>query len=132
MAILKIKCDCGRIIETGVGDKIYNNKLYWFQSYFCCYCGKTVEMDSEDMMPSDIKEAIIAEQGSYGLIMCNIKDRKKTEFLLKKMPEGNLFNFKPFLEKESEEIIRGTQNEVLIIKNYLNKKGMKDCIVKRY
>ncbi|GFI04017.1 hypothetical protein IMSAGC005_02861 [Lachnospiraceae bacterium] len=83
MAMLKIKCDCGRIAEVGAGDKICNNKLFWFQSYYCNYCGKTVEMDSEDMMPSDIREAIIAEQGSYGLIICNIKDREKTEFLLK-------------------------------------------------
>ena len=48
------------------------------------------------------------------------------------MLEGNLFNFKPFLERESEEIVRGTQNEVLIVKNYLDRKGMKDCIVNRY
>ena len=84
------------------------------------------------MMPSDIKNAIIAEEGSYGLIICNIRDRAKIEFLLKKMPEDNLFNFKPFLERKSEEIIRGTQNEVLIVKNYLDKKGMRDCMVRRY
>lgn len=132
MAILKIKCDCGQIIETSVGDKIYNNKLFWFRSYHCNYCGKTVEMDSEGMIPSDIKEAIMAEQGRYGLNICNIKDRVKTEFLLKKMPECDLFNFKPFLERRSEEIIRGTYNEVLIVKNYLVKKGMKDCIIRKY
>lgn len=132
MAMLKIKCDCGRIAEVGAGDKICNNKLFWFQSYYCNYCGKTVETDSEDMMPSDIKNAIIAEEGSYGLIICNIRDRAKIEFLLKKMPEDNLFNFKPFLERKSEEIIRGTQNEVLIVKNYLDKKGMRDCMVRRY
>lgn len=131
MAILKIKCDCGKIIETSVGDKICDNKLFWFQSYHCNYCGKTVEMDCEGMIPSDIKETIITEQGNYGLIICDIKDRAKTEFLLKKMPQGNLFNFKEFLEKKSEEIIRGTQNEVLIVKNYLDKKGMKDCIIRR-
>lgn len=41
---------------------------------------------------------------NYGI--CSIKDRAKTEFLLKKKPEGDLFNFKPFLEGRSEEIIR--------------------------
>ena len=72
-----------------------------------------------------------------GVIVCIITVifllfQSKIEFLLKKMPEDNLFNFKPFLERKSEEIIRGTQNEVLIVKNYLDKKGMRDCMVRRY
>ncbi len=131
MAILRIKCHCGHNISASVGDKIYHNRLYWFQSYHCADCGETIEMDSDEQMPTEVKEAIIAEQGKYGLFVSNRKDRVKAEFVLKKMPYGDLFDFMPFLERKSEEIIRGTQNEVLTVKNYLEKKGIHDCSIKQ-
>ena len=53
MATLKIKCDCGKKISSRVGDRIYNNKLYWFQSYSCDNYGKTIEMEIWDKMPNN-------------------------------------------------------------------------------
>ncbi len=129
MAVLKIKCDCGKNISSKVGNRIYNNKLYWFQSYSCDNCGKTIEMESDDKMPTDIKDAIIEEGGNYVLILKETKDRRKAEFLLKKMPNSSLLSLKPFLERECEEIIKGTRNEVLIVKNYLAKRGIDSCII---
>ena len=84
MATLKIKCDCGKKISSRVGDRIYNNKLYWFQSYSCDNYGKTIEMESGDKMPTDIKDAIMEEGGNYLLILKDIKDRRKVEILLRK------------------------------------------------
>lgn len=131
MAILNVKCDCGQIVSTNVGDTIRNSKLYWFQSYQCNNCGRTIEIDCDNVMPLDVKMAIISEQGSYGLFLNNIKERTKVRFILKKFPNSNLSSFKGFLDKETDEIVQGTQNEVLIIKEYLELKGINNCIVKR-
>ena len=131
MAVLRIKCHCGQDVSASVGDKIYNNRLYWFQSYHCANCGETIEMDSDAQMPSEVKEAIVAKQGKYGLFVSNRKDRAKAEFILKKMPHGDLSDFKLFLERKTEEIIRGTQNEVLIVENFLAQKGIHGCSIKQ-
>lgn len=131
MAILNAKCDCGKIVSTNVGDAIHNSKLYWFQSYLCDNCGRTIEMDSDEAMPIDVKKAIILEQGCYGLFLNNIKERTKVKFILKKISDSNLPSVKEFLDKETDEIVQGTQNEVLIFKEYLELKGIKNCIIKR-
>ena len=130
MAILKTKCECGQSVQANVGDRIYNNRLYWFQSYYCDNCNGAIEMDGDGEIPPAIKSAILEQEGSFGLFLNDLKDRAKTEFLLKKIPSDYLIMFELFLNKRSDEIIRGTQNEVLLVKNYLKTKGAIDCKIK--
>lgn len=70
------------------------------------------------------------QDGTYALFSDDSKDRVKIEFIIKKGMADNLRKFELFLEKKSDEIIRGTQNEVLIVKSYLEKKGISSRIVK--
>ncbi len=130
MAVFKTKCDCGQNILVNVGDRLYNNTIQWFQSYNCINCGKSIEMDSVDEIPLEIKLIIMEQEGTYGLFLKYPKDRAKVEFIIKKLMTDKLKKFDLFLEKKSDEIIKGTQNEVLVVKNYLEKKGISSHIVK--
>lgn len=130
MAIIRTKCDCGMPIEISVGDAIYDNKLRWYQSYRCNSCGKTLELDDFGKLPPEIESAIMGQEGSYELVLNDLNDRLKIIHLLKKMQYDNFSAFEQFKEKKSDVIIRGTKNEVLLVKNYLEAKGITNCIVK--
>ena len=56
MAVMKMKCHCGKIIEANVGDCIYNNNLRWYQTYCCENCGNVAEIDGIGNMPLEIKQ----------------------------------------------------------------------------
>lgn len=132
MAILRVKCDCGKIVESNVGDRLCDNKLYWFQSYQCDNCGKIIELDGIEKIPIEIETAIMEQEGRCGLFLNNSKDRRKTEFLLRKQQNSILDKFELFIEKKSDEIAQGTKNEMLYIKNLLKSKGKIDCTIRYY
>lgn len=132
MAIIRTKCDCGMPIVISVGDAIIDNKLRWYQAYHCDSCGKTLELDELGALPPEIEAAIMEQEGGYGLILNNLDDRLKTIYLLKKIQCGNLSAFEQFIENKFDEIMRGTKNEVLSVKTYLEAKGIMNCIVKDY
>ena len=130
MAVIKIKCNCGKIIEASVGDSIYNNNLRWYQSYYCKNCGNALEMDEIGVIPFEIKKAIMIQEGSCELFLLDYKSRKKVSYLLNKMPYMDSEWFKLFEEEKSNRIVCGTQNEVTFIKEYLEAKGIKECELK--
>ena len=132
MAILKVKCDCGMTVEANVGDRMCNNKLHWFQSYYCNNCGNTSELDGVGNIPPDIETAIMEQDGRCGLFLNNSDDRQKAEFLLKKRQSDNLEKYKLFIEKKTDEILYGTKNEILLTEKYLKSKGGIDCLIKYY
>ncbi|MBQ7774424.1 MAG: hypothetical protein IJ379_14405 [Lachnospiraceae bacterium] len=125
MAVMNIKCDCGFETLATVGDRIRENRICWFQSYHCEKCGKTVELDSVGEIPSEVARAIMEQEGTYSLLLTSLQDRAKAEFVLKRMAGEDLSRFALFSEKETDEIMQGTRNEVLLLKGYLEKKGIK-------
>lgn len=125
MAVMYIKCDCGFEMQATVGDRICENKICWFQSYHCKKCGKTVELDSVGEIPLEVAKAIMKQEGTYRLLLGNLQDRGKAKFVLKRIADEDLSRFALFSEGETDEIMQGTRNEVLLLKGYLEKKGIK-------
>ena len=132
MAILRVKCDCGKIVEANVGDRLCDNKLYWFQSYHCNHCGTIIEVDGIEKIPVEIETAIMEQEGRCGLLLHSSKDRRKADFLLKKHQNSIWDKFELFKENQSDEIAQGTKNEMLHIKSFLESKGGIDCTIKYY
>lgn len=124
MAAYFMKCDCGADVLVHVGDKICQDTLCWFRSYHCINCGKAIELDDADEIPPEIRQIILEQDGTYELYLCNEKDRGKAEFLLKKLPVDNMKMCNVFVENKTDVIIRGTQNEVLLVKLLLEKRGI--------
>ncbi|MBQ2804024.1 MAG: hypothetical protein IJF07_09020 [Lachnospiraceae bacterium] len=84
MATYYMKCDCGEIVAVHVGDKICSEVLCWFWSYHRTNCGKAVELDGLDSIPSEIKKAILEQEGTYELYLCNTKDTKQSRVSVEK------------------------------------------------
>ena len=108
MAILRLNCDCGKIVGANVGDRLCDNKLHWFQAYHCDNCGKFIELDGIGKTPLEIETAIMEQEGRCGLLLNNSKDRRKAEFLLKKQRNSILDKFELFTDKNTDEISQGT------------------------
>lgn len=129
MAIFIEECECGQSVSVSVGNRIHDNTLWWFQSYHCIKCGKTFEMDSKDEISVELEQLILKQDGAYGLYLENSKDRIKVEYLIKKTMPSKIKKCELFLEKKADEIIIGTENEVLLIKKTLESKGISSYVV---
>lgn len=129
MALLKTYCSCGSIVLSNVGEKADNEKLYWYQSYHCDNCGETMEIDCEGIAPEVIRNSILESDGYYSLYIKERKDRGKVVFLLKKWKNFLELGLEDFLKQNTERIICGTQSEVMLVKDYLKRRGGIECII---
>ena len=129
MAVMKMKCHCGKIIEATIRDCIYNDNFRWYQTYYCESCGNATEIDGIGNIPPEIKQAIIKQEGEFVLVSTQRKNRAKIIYLLKKMPCGDSNLFQLFKEEKTDKIFSGTKNEMTYMKNYLITKGIKESAV---
>ncbi len=129
MAIMKVKCHCGKTIEATVGDCIYNNNFRWYQTYHCKNCGNATEIDDIGNIPPEIKQAIIKQEGEFVLVSTERKNRAKIIYLLKKMPCGDSDLFEMFKEEKTDKIFSGTKNEMAFMRSYLITKGIKESMI---
>jgi len=68
MAILKRACaNCRREIDVHVGQRVTDRGVAWSVAYTCPHCGATIEEDDVGPAPPDVREAILAADGTYEL-----------------------------------------------------------------
>lgn len=130
MAKINMKCNCGSNVSANVGDSLYGGVLRWYISYKCERCGCAVESDGRDEIPSEIKEAIIKEEGRWGIFINDEKDLTKVTYILKKELGFTLEQIKEIKTNLPNELISGTKNEIIRINNILNQKGIKAITIK--
>ena len=61
--------ECERAIQISVGQYISNQELVWYRSQNCPYCGNQLEEDGAGIPPEEIRQAILAIEGQYNLIV---------------------------------------------------------------
>jgi len=130
VAKINIKCKCGNNIIANVGDSLYGGILRWYVSYKCEGCGCAVESDGRDEMPSEIKEAIIKEEGMWGIFLQDEKELAKVTYILKKELGFTLEQIKEIKAKLPNELISGTKNEIVRINGILTQKGIRSIEIK--
>jgi len=68
MASVTRNCErCGAPIAANVGQAVVRRTLVWHMSYKCAHCGAEVEADDTGLPPEDIRNAILANEGRYGV-----------------------------------------------------------------
>ncbi|PQO44356.1 hypothetical protein [Blastopirellula marina] len=68
MAPLTLRCpDCGRSIQAEVGQFAGHGRLVWSLAYACPDCGACIEADDSGEPPAEIRAAILAHEGEWGL-----------------------------------------------------------------
>jgi len=79
MAKISKICSCGTTSLAEIGQSFISGKLRWYLSFKCPCCGKANEVDGMDDIPIEIRDAILQQEGKWGLI---IEDTNKTLSLL--------------------------------------------------
>ncbi|MBK1811932.1 hypothetical protein JHL18_15025 [Clostridium sp. YIM B02505] len=131
MAKINLKCDCGSKVTASVGDSLYEGILRWYVSYKCESCGRVVESDGRDEIPSEIKEAILKDEGIWKVILHDRKEFEKVSYILRKQFGFTLGQTKEIDAKLSNELISGTKNEMSRINDVLTEKGVKRIEIKK-
>ncbi|WP_252243961.1 MULTISPECIES: hypothetical protein [unclassified Clostridium] len=127
--ILKI-CSCGTTSLAEVGQSFINGKLRWYLSFRCPCCGKANEIDGMDDIPIEIRDAILQQEGEWGLV---IEDSSKVSSVLKVLRrELNLsFNEIVRLKKSIPGIVlTGTKIEMERLREALSFNNINSSILK--
>lgn len=68
MAAISTTCpDCSAACSLDVGQSFVPGVLVWSQSFQCSTCGSAIEADGHGFPPPEIRHAIIASDGLWGL-----------------------------------------------------------------
>ncbi|HEX9063314.1 MAG TPA: hypothetical protein VF941_24340 [Clostridia bacterium] len=67
MAKINIVCKCNNTVAADVGQNFHRGRLGWYLSYKCPKCGEAIEQDGIDTTPEEIRNALILEEGLWGL-----------------------------------------------------------------
>ena len=68
MAAIPTTCpDCSAACSLGVGQSFAPGELVWSESFRCTACGSAIESDGHGFPPPEIRDAIIASDGLWGL-----------------------------------------------------------------
>jgi len=79
MAKISKICSCETTSLAEIGQSFISGKLRWYLSFKCPCCGKATQVDGMDDIPIEIRNAILQQEGKWGLI---IEDVNKTPSLL--------------------------------------------------
>ena len=60
---------CGSHVDLSVNQIAVNGALRWGTSYRCGVCGNAVEVDGEGPPPAEIRQALLAIGGEWGLLL---------------------------------------------------------------
>lgn len=52
----------GDLCLAEVGQSFMSGKLTWYSSFRCPSCGKATEIDGDDDIPNEIREAILEQE----------------------------------------------------------------------
>ena len=135
MANFEVTCyECKNTVTANVADSTYSNSYRWYLSYNCEICDTTVEFDEIGKLPGEIKNAIVGQEGLWGMILTDVKKLNKVVFLLRNDPifisdtaESELNN-----SVMTKILFKGTRNEVMWLTAKLLKKGIEGVEIKKF
>lgn len=135
MALIIKPCwDCKKEIKMYVGQHIFgvDLRLVWHRAYSCSNCGNQIEEDGYDLPPDEIREAILAQEGTWSL---NIRDTDSycANVVIKILREAlklSLFDAIKLKKKIPGKVIEGTKVEVNRLKQLLAKHGFQSSVSK--
>ncbi len=132
MAKVKVVCQCNNTVVGDTGQSLRNGNISWYLSYKCNNCGNVIEEDGGEDIPEDIRNAIILDEGEWGLKI-NSQDSKfitKGLLLIKEALNLSLNHVSEMKKLFPGSIITGTKTEIIRIYNLLEVNGIKSTIEK--
>lgn len=79
MVLVQDYChDCHKFIPFTIEQTVVNNKLRWYISYNCNFCGSSMQFDEIGLPPEEIRQQILKDEGEWEIIIKNFDKQKQT------------------------------------------------------
>ena len=121
--------NCDQDIQMLVGQSLFDKKLVWYLSYSCSHCGEAIELDDTYAIPNEMREEILAKEGSWNLIVLEKEQRATVvtkilgEAMSLSLPEAMKLK-----KKMPGSVLIGTKSETDRLKQLLAAEGLKASI----
>ncbi|MGB3511602.1 MAG: hypothetical protein WBA93_20665 [Microcoleaceae cyanobacterium] len=135
MALIIKRCsDCKKEIKIYVGQQIFgvDLQLVWHSSYSCSNCGTQIEEDGYDIPTDEIREAILAQEGTWSLNIRDIDSYSATIVIkiLRKTLKLSLSDAIKLKKKIPGKVMEGTKVEVNRLQQFLARHGFQSLVSK--
>ncbi len=130
MANVNCKCStCGNLVKVTVSQHVDRTYLLWNGSYRCSHCGADVTFDDDGFPPEDVRKEILAEGGSWELLVESSIDTLKIALCINDalgQPRKSAIQLRKMLPGP---ISQGTKAEMHWLRNVLAKAGYESKVV---
>ncbi|MEG4382520.1 hypothetical protein QUA50_27885 [Microcoleus sp. M2_D5] len=112
-----------------VGQSLFDKKVVWHLSYSCSHCGEAIELDDTHAMPNEMREEILAKEGTWNLIVLE-KEQRATVVtrILREAMSLSLAEAMKLKKKMPGSVFIGTKSETDRLKQLLAAEGLKASI----
>ncbi|MEG4133221.1 hypothetical protein QUA21_30205 [Microcoleus sp. Pol1B3] len=104
-------------------------KLVWHLSYSCSHCGEAIELNDTHTIPDEIREEILAKEGTWNLIV--LEKEQRATVVTKIMREAMsllLAEAMKLKKKMPGSVLIGTKSETYRLKQLLAAEGLKASV----
>lgn len=134
MVLIQNSChECHNLIPFKIGQTAINNKLRWYISYSCPFCGSSMEFDGIGYSPEEIRQEILKDEGEWEIIIENFNQQKQNiTKSLRKILELSALELHQKLKtlRENPSILySGTQSEMEWLYTYLKSDGIESIVL---
>ena len=131
MAQITTKCpDCHNYVKTEINQTAIDSQLRWYESYRCPFCNNAAEADGAGFPPDNIRQMILADQGTFSLSLNNFDvDRIKAMKIIREIFNLSLSEVSA-LFKYSADIAIGTKEEMKWVQTILTNQNIDSVINK--
>jgi hypothetical protein len=119
--------DCNNAMTVSYGQSVFEDKVVWYRSFRCDYCGASIEEDGEDT-PEYIREIIMQHEGIWSIYLEPGTKKAIAYKVLRDATGLAMSDLNKIVKGKSESIFIGTKVEVGFLKNKMEEQDLRVCI----
>lgn len=121
--------NCDKDVQMLVGQSVFDKKVVWHLCYDCHHCGEAINLDDNDAMPNEMREELLAKEGTWNLIVWEKEQRATVVIkILREAMSLSLAEAMKLKKKMPGSVFIGTKSETDRLKQLLAAEGLKASI----
>lgn len=130
MAKISKICSCGATSLAETGQSFISGRLRWYLSFRCPCCGKANEVDGVDDTPIEIRDAILQQEGEWGLVIEDSNKASSVMAILRRELNLSLNEIARLRKSIPGIVLTGTKIEMERLKEILSFNNIPTSILK--
>lgn len=123
-------CSCGTTSLAEVGQSFISGRLKWYLSFRCPCCGKANEVDGMEDIPIEIRDAILQQEGEWGLVIEGSNKASSVLAILRRELNLSLNEIARLRKLIPGIVLTGTKTEMEKLKEVLSINNISTSILK--